>query len=330
MGIKYSSFPIRGIDVSLYNMAIDWSKVTSTIKPNFAGIRAGYGIVTDSRFVENWTNSKGKVNRIAYWYMDYYSHVNGWTNQKYTDAEWGKAQAQKCWSLIKDDPHGIVWLDIESSNPAYADPIQKVTSRVNTIANAFLVEIDRLTGKTNGVYASVGQLSLFNNSIKARPLWVAWYNEYQTKDTVIAACRKYGWIGKILIWQYASHGDVDSNGTPDGLSVGTQLKELDLNVWIGTNAEYTAMWGTVIVTPEDETPVEPVDPVEPVEQFVKRMTTANLAIRALPTVNSTLLARWVVWRNVNVSKTSEPGAGSLQGWVKVYGQDGYMSLDYLK
>jgi GH25 family lysozyme M1 (1,4-beta-N-acetylmuramidase) len=329
MGLKYSSFAIKGIDVSLYNGMIDWDQVIASIDPDFTAMRAGYGIVTDNKFVENWMNSKCKINRMVYWYMDYYSHINGWTDKRYTDTEWGVAQAQKCWSLIKDDFEGVVWLDIESSSPAYADTIQKVASRVNTIANAFLVEIDRLSDKMNGVYASVGQLSLFNSALKKRPLWVAWYNEYQTPNTVIAACCKAGWTGKVLIWQYASHGDIDSNGTPDGLSVGTQLKELDLNVWIGTNADYTEMWGDVIVTPEDETPIdEPV--IEPVEQFVTRMATANLALRALPSVNSTLLGRWGIWRNVNVSKTLEPGVGSIKGWVKVEGQDAYMSADWLK
>jgi GH25 family lysozyme M1 (1,4-beta-N-acetylmuramidase) len=39
MGIKYSSFQIRGIDVSTFNGVIDWTDMPA----RFAGIRVGYG-----------------------------------------------------------------------------------------------------------------------------------------------------------------------------------------------------------------------------------------------------------------------------------------------
>jgi len=63
MGILFSSFPIRGIDVSQFNGTIDWSKVSC----NFAAIREGYGRTIDSKFLTNWQNAKGKVNLIPHW-----------------------------------------------------------------------------------------------------------------------------------------------------------------------------------------------------------------------------------------------------------------------
>ena len=52
MGITFTSFPIRGVDVSQFNGNIDWSKVNC----NFAVIRAGYGRTLDKRFKVNWAN----------------------------------------------------------------------------------------------------------------------------------------------------------------------------------------------------------------------------------------------------------------------------------
>ncbi len=68
MGIKYNSFAIRGIDVSVYNGVIDWSKVNA----NFAIIRVGYGNSIDTKFVENINLAQKQDIGIGYyWYMDY-------------------------------------------------------------------------------------------------------------------------------------------------------------------------------------------------------------------------------------------------------------------
>ena len=62
---------------SQFNGTVDWTKIMA-IKPHFSGIRLGFGVVADDQAVANWKNAKGKVNRLAYWYMDYYSnHVKG-------------------------------------------------------------------------------------------------------------------------------------------------------------------------------------------------------------------------------------------------------------
>lgn len=238
MGLKYQDFNIRGIDVSEYNGAIDWSKVQA----HFAAIRVGYGRVADLRFAANWAGAKGKVDRLAYWYMDYYSnHDKSSSAYGINDKDWGRIQAEKCWSLLKDDPEGIVFLDIEKSSigPALAT----VKPRVLTIAQSFFDHYDRFSGKINGIYTSVSMSSFFDESMRKRPFWVAWYTDAQTIESVRKAVATRGWLGKCLIWQYASDGDIDDDGKPDGIAMGMTYKFLDLNGWMGTWEEYQQFFG---------------------------------------------------------------------------------------
>ena len=48
------------------------------------------------------------------------------------------------------------------------------------------------------------------------------------------------WTGKLRLFQYTSDGDVDDNGTADGFALGMESSTLDLNVFIGTEAEFAA------------------------------------------------------------------------------------------
>lgn len=238
MGLKYKDFKIRGIDVSEFNGAINWTKVQA----NFAAVRVGYGRVTDARFVTNWAGAKGKVDRLAYWYMDYYSHHNkSSTAYGISDRDWGKVQAETCWNLLKNDNEGIVFLDIEKS--AVGPSLTSVKSRVLTIAQSFFDHYDKLSGKVNGIYTSISMCSFFTESIRKRPLWVAWYNESQSIESIKNQAATRGWLGKCLIWQYTSDGDIDDDGKPDGVSMGMTNKFLDLNGWLGTYEEYQQLFG---------------------------------------------------------------------------------------
>ena len=233
--MKYTDFAIRGIDVSQFNGTVDWSKV----KADFTVIRVGHGRVIDPKFKANWAGAKGKTFRLPYWYMDYYSHRDPTTSAYglYSDAEWGRIQAEKNWNAVKDDPSGIVFLDIESASVA-DKPVNEVWDRVEVIARAFLERADELSGTVNGIYCSLSLTSAFSEWFRNRPLWVAWYNEEQTPESVIAAVSARGWTGKVLIWQYASHGDADGDGKPDGQSMGMAYKFLDLNAWIAGADEW--------------------------------------------------------------------------------------------
>lgn len=246
MGIKFSSFAIRGIDVSEFNGTINWSKVVNC---HFSSIRVGFGRVLDAKFKVNWQGARGKVKRFPYWYMDYYSNHNPNSSANgISDTKWGQLQAETCWNAIKSDPEGVVFLDIENANPSTAPAISTVSGRAQSIAKAFLERMDTLNGKKNGIYCSLGMLNWFAAWFKNRPLWVAWYNESQTMQSVSAAVAKAGWTGRCLMWQYASDGDINDDGKADGITMGMQYKFLDLNAWLGTKAEYTAFFsgGTVV------------------------------------------------------------------------------------
>ncbi len=334
MGLKYSSFAIRGIDVSQFNGKIDWTKMTS-ISHNFCAVRGGYGRVKDFRFDENWAGSKNKVDRTIYWYLDYYSnHIKGWGADGVSDRDWGRQQADACYASQKNDPSAYIWLDIENGNPAYAPSLSSVASRAKTIARGFLERMDELNKKKNGIYCSIGLLSWFDTWFKDRPLWVAWYNESQTPTSVRKAVTDAGWLGKCMIWQYASHGCTNGDGVPQGKNLGTEITELDLNWFLGTVIDYALLFGKpVVVTPEDETPVDQPDeePIDVTGEFTKYMiNTGKLNVRAMPTTNSKVLGQVYVDANVNIAPGITPGIGSVQGWVRLFGQEQYVSLDYLK
>ncbi len=240
MGMKFYDYPINGIDVSQYNGAIDWNKTKAT----FAVIRVGHGRVTDKTFSTNWAYAKGKIARLPYWYMDYYSnHDKTTTAYGITDVAWGKIQAEKCWELLKNDFEGTLFLDIENASVADAT-IHQVKERVLIIAQSFLDAFDKLSGKTTGIYCSVSLCSYFPSNIQSRPLWVAWYTDTQTIDSVKKAVAKQGWTGKILMWQYASDGDVDDDGQGDGKKLGMQYSFLDLNIWMLSQSEWKEFMGT--------------------------------------------------------------------------------------
>jgi len=260
MGIKYSSFPIRGIDVSQFNGVIDWSKVDA----NFGALRVGYGNTIDTKFVENinLAQKKDGINIIYYWYMDYYNnHISGTSVFGMDNAEWGRKQADNCWAAIKDYRPGTVFIDVESTTGNYAPKIETVKDRAQEIMSAFLSRMDELNKRTNGIYCSLGLLDWFYSKHRSRPLWVAWYpfRQYNTSPSaIIQMVIDKGWNVKPIIWQYASDGDVDDNGSSDGRSMGMQYSFLDLNGWVGTLEQYENMFSSIPNTPDDEAPIPDV------------------------------------------------------------------------
>lgn len=139
MGIKYSSFAIRGIDVSTFNGVIDWTDMPA----HFASIRVGYGRSLDTRFNYNWSNCK--INKFGYWYLDYYSNWYNTQSPAYglSDTAWGKEQAENCYKFMGGNE--FVALDIESGHSSYSPPITS-NSRPKVMARAFLERMDQLNG----------------------------------------------------------------------------------------------------------------------------------------------------------------------------------------
>ncbi len=268
MGMKFTDYPIRGIDISEFNGAIDFDSLKET-GANFCIIRAGYGKTTDKGFLLNWKQCKGKMHRSAYWYLDYYSN---WYNKKssvygISDTEWGKQQAQYVWNLIKDDPGAMVWLDVENGGTSYSPKIDTCWDRVERMIDGFYEEIDKLTGKTQGLYTSYGWLNDYKSSLRHRPLWLAWYNESIALDTVRMNVLAKGWTN-LMIWQYASDGDINGDNMPDGKYYGTELSTLDLNIWLRSADEYIKFFSNE--------PLVPLVPIEPFNQKDPRWASEKL------------------------------------------------------
>lgn len=260
MGLHFTDFKLRGVDVSQYNGVINWPLLAE--KANYVAIRVGYGNTIDPKFVQNIEAAmKTNADIFIYFYSDYYSN---WFNTKSTaygmsDKTWGIRQADNCLKWIAPYMSRIkaVYLDIENITdltfPMLTDPKAKIHSM--GINQAFLEHLDEKK-VPNGIYASLGWLSWFDDWFRTRPLWVAFY-PYRTAnvdiDDVIYMCAKNGWKVKPLIWQYAMDGDADDNGTGDGISYfGTSSKTLDLNGWIGSDGQYESLFGQpVIVVPEE-------------------------------------------------------------------------------
>lgn len=239
--MRFFDYPRRGVDLSKYNGRVDHAKLAKS-GILFCIIRVGYGRVTDREFAHNW--GECKCQRMGYWYMDYYSnHDPTSTANGISDTDWGKRQADVCWERIKDNNDGgLVWLDIESGSPSYSPPIYTVWARAEAIARAFLERIDALNGKVNGIYSSISKFGEYSDWFKGRPAWVAWYTETQTPEKVAAAVEKKGFTP--YIWQYTSRADMDGDGQGDGKAYGIPVNDdLDLNVWIGSEENWTAMTG---------------------------------------------------------------------------------------
>ena len=318
MGIILESFEIKGTDVSENNGVIDF--ITLSKYFDFGAIRLGFGKVEDDKFTINWAESKYKINRIPYWYLDYYSnHILASPVNGVSDKAWGEIQAEKCWAMIKNDPAGgTVFLDIENGNPKYAKPLDDPATKkqAQAIAKAFLVRLDQLNQKQNGIYASMGWLVWFGEWFRDRPLWVAWYNESRSVANVRANVLAAGWTGPLLIWQYASDGDIDDDGVPDGVRCGTQYRTLDLNGWLGSKQQYYDLVG-ITITPPPEDPQVP--PEEPETETTWQVLATKLNMRVKPDKTSKGLGYYLAGAPVAIDQI-------IGNWGHVSGQQYFICL----
>lgn len=243
----FTGMPIKGIDVSQFNGVIDWNKITPF---TFAGIRVGYGRVKDKTFDVNWATAKGKIDRMPYWYGDYYSH----NNLGISGFDWGIEQANNCYEILAGDYGELpMMLDMEAST--YGGAINFLNAgKITGIYRAMMDEYDRLTGKRCGIYCSLAFIPLLGEWFKDRDLWIAWYNRQISVEEVINRARARGWRGAIRIWQYASDGDFDEDGIGEGRQYGMEGNALDLNVYVDSMQSYSAWAGS---TPAIEVPQEP-------------------------------------------------------------------------
>jgi len=267
MSNPYDDYQIDIVDVSRWQ-----DDLTTPFKPDIlklmaAGfmaiiVRVGLGRVKDALFDWFWSQSKGRLARLSYWYGDYYSHRT--LAVPVSDRAWGIEQGTNWANFMKGDwGEGKGFLDCE---PSGGHPIGILNRKsYNEIMRPLAETYDALTGGVCGIYCSVGFIPNLYEWARKRTLYVAWYDRSKTKEQIIAACRKAGWLGEIVIWQYASDGDINMDGIGDGKTLGMETAALDLNAWLGTPEEWSRFLGSTppIIPPPTEDPEPPVFPVPP-------------------------------------------------------------------
>ncbi len=285
----YKDFKVKGFDVSKWNDNNETAYFPTFDKLiergfRFVGIRTSVGVVVDEDFKRYWDQARGKIARIPYHYLDFYSYI--W--MKISPDEWGRRQAQFVWSLLKGDPgeakkltrkgsNLILVLDVENSSLAAITEANK--SAVGRIINAFLLEFDRLSGSTTGIYTNLGYLFVFGNSHKTRPLWFSWYNRSVTIERIRTVLAAWQWTGEFVLLQYTSDGDVDDDGKSDAIALGMEGAWLDLNVAIAvTESDWT---GVNSPTPEDNPTV-----IMPAVEYVTVLVGAGIKIHPEPSTSS--------------------------------------------
>ncbi len=143
--------PAIGIDISQWQVGIDWEKLGAAI--DFVYIKAGSGATPiDPMLLSHWAGAKNKALRGAYWYL-------------YPDSVMSVArQAEKFLYALPNDSELPPMLDVEQDGITRA------------MVQTFVTEFDRLSsGMTLGVYTSASKWASLTQGLDIRPapLWVA-------------------------------------------------------------------------------------------------------------------------------------------------------------
>lgn len=177
----------RGIDVSVFQGNIDWTKVKAA-GIQFAIIRCGYGSdltkQDDSKFKQNVTGCKDNDIPFGVYLYSYADSI-----------EKAKSEAAHVLRLLK----GInlqmpVFYDLEDANTVGKCSTKTIGDIAETFVNAI-----RAVGYKAGIYAN---LDWFNNKLtdKRFDAWDKWVAQYNAKCT---------YKGEYVGWQYSSTGRVD-------------------------------------------------------------------------------------------------------------------------
>lgn len=176
-----------GVDVSRYQMTIDWPKVKAA-GIDFAIMQAGYGRYLnqeDYTFDINMQNAQAAgIECGAYWYSYAMS------------PEEALLEAQVCCEIIKDYTYTFpIYFDIEEPAHGYLS-----VAEVSAIVDTFCSYIES-QGYKAGVYsyASFLESKIYRNVLEKYDVWVAQYGT----EAPIAYTGDYG------IWQYTPYGAID-------------------------------------------------------------------------------------------------------------------------
>lgn len=239
---------IIGFDISTWQDSpnipgvVDFQKMRGygEFGARFVIIKAGQGNWKDQDFDTNWKNSKGVLSRSSYWYYD----------NKYPP----RAQAEKYFEIIKDDPEGICWLDLEDRE------IGLYTGWRNWYD--FLERFKSLyPGAQMGIYTSFYYFvemmrfaTLAEKEYFAQyPLWLASYPANPFKPEYKYILVPLPWFECLIL----------QSGTPDiGIEAGVESEEIDYNQFNGDEKEFYRWFKKVDPFPEPPPTGEPMSYLE--------------------------------------------------------------------
>ena len=182
---------VRGIDVSVYQGSIDWTKVAAA-GVKFAIMRASYGITPDDTFATNWVGAKAaKVVRGAYHYFIPTDDVQA-SAELFIKQVGQLAPGDLAPALDLEDP--AAWASIAKSD------------RVGLVLK-WLQIVQQALGVTPMIYCSlnfIGEVFDDASALSAYPLWIAYYEPVQDNNPPIPSIFKV-W----KIWQWSDKTKVD-------------------------------------------------------------------------------------------------------------------------
>jgi lysozyme len=287
----HPDYPIQGADISVYQGRMDF--VIADSKLHFIYIRAGSaylgGDMKDAQFDRNQTESKGKLPRGFYFVFRAEVDV--------------KQQMNHFLQLLDDDPGELPpALDVER-NDEKLSPTVFTNKLIESIS--ILEHSPKLGGDKAALYTSA---SFWNLNVQSgrinyrnRTLWVANYHSDPTQV-----------LPKPLLprdWPYWTLWQLSADRNGLGKEFGAQSYSIDLDVFNGDKAEFTAWFG---VAPNDLSETGGTDPTVDPPKYV--VTRANINLRNGPGVSYTKIgsalknSRWPVAAVVQ-------GADGL--WVKI-------------
>lgn len=229
----------------------------------FAFVRWGQGLVKDKRFDVFWKILKEttvekngqilRIDRSPYLFPDYSQCLK---NSDKGNAKIAISQSAAFWDSIKSDPGELPSMfDLENNKYWYLISWSN-SKRTMRYMYALINDYAMRSGCLPVIYwnnwipFSIPEMRNFDN-------FFAWWNDkYVSKKILDDRCKKYklkrGW----KFWQHCSDGDSDGNGTSDGLELGFDVKTVDLDVFNGTEEEYSIYCGQtpapILPSEEDE------------------------------------------------------------------------------
>lgn len=209
---------VQGIDVSHWQGPIDWTQVHAAGKA-FVFMKASQGTTrVDPNFKVNATGAKAVGLLVGTYH--------------FLDATTTEAARQEAQHFFKTIQSAGVEFDLPPVMDYENNPGQLSKKMINEIAKAFLLEIEKLTGRKPIIYTGNSFAQNFDTELGTYPLWVARYSNQAPYDVL-------GW-STWNFWQYSDSGRIPGiNASVDLNEFSGTVKELQRFCQTGTDSAAT-------------------------------------------------------------------------------------------